>query len=565
VKALRSSDPRLTPFAIVAVRRWLFSPGTKNGRAVYTHMQVPIVFSNDSIKASSAGAAAAGPAPSDLDRRLAAGDADLGAKHPDAALADFEAAIEAAPDSPRGYVGRAKAYALLGRPDEALDDYALASSLDPTNQPALDAYRASLPDTPARKWESTRYQTFNTVWSTVNETYYDPKFGGVDWKAVRDKYRPLLAGTADNTQLLVLMQRMLGELHRTHFSIIPRDAAVFNPAERVRIGTVGVDVAWVEGGVVVTEVRPDSKGAVVPLKPGDLVTEVDDVKLSEIQTKLAQAGLTPSRVSLYLVQFVESRLSSAVGTKVRLKVTAPSVPSAPREVVVTCGPNDAPWSEAVGYFPSQPIRSEISRSPDGIALVRFNIFVPPVMRNIRALLRQLRPGDAMIIDLRGNSGGVTIMAPGISGWLCHEEFVLVSMHQRDGTTDLEVYPQPNGFDGPVAILIDGRSASTSEILAAGLRERHRARLFGEQSAGAALPSLFRNLPTGDLFQYAFADVTTPSGMLLEGNGVVPDEAVARTRSDLLAGRDPVMEAALSWIAGQRLAARQVAKAGEAPR
>jgi carboxyl-terminal processing protease len=213
--------------------------------------------------------------------------------------------------------------------------------------------------------------------------------------------------------------------------------------------------------------------------------------------------------------------------------------------------NDAQWSEPIGYFPSTPIRWNARVDADGIALMQFNIFVPPVMKKIRAFLRQLKKGDGLIVDLRGNGGGISGMAAGIGGLLCRQEFVLGSMHQRQGVFELDAYPQTSIFDGPVAILIDGSSASTSEILAAGLKEIHRARLFGEMSAGAALPSVFKDLPTGDLFQFAVADVTTPSGALLEGNGVTPDEQVLRKRSDLSVGRDPVIDAARKWIDAER--------------
>jgi len=97
------------------------------------------------------------------------------------------------------------------------------------------------------------------------------------------------------------------------------------------------------------------------------------------------------------------------------------------------------------------------------------------------------------------------------------------------------------------VLIDCGSASTSEIMAAGLQEAKRARVFGETSPGAALPSLFKALPTGDLLQYAIADLQTPLGVLIEGRGVVPDEIVSRTLADLAGGRDPVLEAARRWL------------------
>jgi carboxyl-terminal processing protease len=143
------------------------------------------------------------------------------------------------------------------------------------------------------------------------------------------------------------------------------------------------------------------------------------------------------------------------------------------------------------------------------------------------------------------------MAAGIAGCLMTREVLLGQMKLRQGVMNFPVYPQEGAFLGPVAVLIDGSSASTSEILAAGLRDLGRARVFGERSAGAALPSAFKELPTGDLLQYAIADLLTPKGASIEGKGVEPDEAMAATRQDLIAGRDAVRAAAERWLAGAR--------------
>ena len=142
------------------------------------------------------------------------------------------------------------------------------------------------------------------------------------------------------------------------------------------------------------------------------------------------------------------------------------------------------------------------------------------------------------------------MAGGMGGLLTQKEFLLGTMHMRQDVSRLVAYPQHHAFTGPVAVLIDGGSASTSEILTAGLKEAGRSRIFGSHSAGAALPSLFKTLPTGDLFQYAIADFETPDGLVIEGNGINPDTVVASTREDLSEGRDRVMEAARSWISQQ---------------
>ena len=107
------------------------------------------------------------------------------------------------------------------------------------------------------------------------------------------------------------------------------------------------------------------------------------------------------------------------------------------------------------------------------------------------------------------------------------------------------------FAGPVAILIDELSGSASEIFAAGMRSIGRVRIFGATSIGGVLPASWDRLPNGDVLYHAIGEFITPAGERLEGIGVVPDEPVPLTRADLLAGRDPVLNAAMRWIVGEK--------------
>ena len=106
------------------------------------------------------------------------------------------------------------------------------------------------------------------------------------------------------------------------------------------------------------------------------------------------------------------------------------------------------------------------------------------------------------------------------------------------------------FDGPVAVLIDSMSASTSEIFAAAMQDFGRARLFGETTMAAALPAVVEELPNGDYLMHALADLLRPNGGRIEGIGVSPDEEVAATLEGLRAGRDEVLLAAQRWVAEQ---------------
>src|SRR5262249_53201289 len=105
----------------------------------------------------------------------------------------------------------------------------------------------------------------------------------------------------------------------------------------------------------------------------------------------------------------------------------------------------------------------------------------------------------------------------------------------------------NTYDGPVAILVDSMTGSASECFAGGMQSIGRARVFGQTSMGQALPAFPFVLPTGDVLIHATADFVTADGTRLEGRGVIPDEAVALSRADLLAGHDRTLDAALAWI------------------
>lgn len=147
---------------------------------------------------------------------------------------------------------------------------------------------------------------------------------------------------------------------------------------------------------------------------------------------------------------------------------------------------------------------------------------------------------------------------GVAGHFVDEVIPLGTMTSRDNEIRFVTNPRRvdsrgrpvQVFDGPLAVLVDRMSASTSEIFAAGLQGIGRARIFGDRTPGQALPSVLVRLPNQDVLQYAIANFTAPDGSRIEGRGVLPDEETPLTRRALLEGRDPPLEAALRWI-GER--------------
>ena len=141
---------------------------------------------------------------------------------------------------------------------------------------------------------------------------------------------------------------------------------------------------------------------------------------------------------------------------------------------------------------------------------------------------------------------------GMAGWfIAQPDQILGTLYMRDTTLKFVVNPRLAAFAGPLAILVDGASASTSEIMAQGLKDLGRARIFGTRTAAAALPSVFEKLPNGDGFQYAIANYISEGGKPLEGLGVTPDVETPVTRQALLAGKDPALDAAIEWIESRK--------------
>jgi carboxyl-terminal processing protease len=204
-------------------------------------------------------------------------------------------------------------------------------------------------------------------------------------------------------------------------------------------------------------------------------------------------------------------------------------------------------SEAVGNFPAQPVIFEAKRLDGNIGYIRFNMWIIPQMAKIRRAVKEFSDAKGIVFDLRGNPGGVGGMAPGVAGLLTAEKTSLGSMTSRASEQKFIVYPQPDPFKGKVVVLTDYGSASTSEVFAAGMQEAGLAKIVGERTAGAVLPSVFTVLPTGAIFQYVISDYKSPKSVLIEKRGVAPDTEVKQTRAALLQGRDLPLEEAVRQI------------------
>lgn len=408
--------------------------------------------------------------------------------------------------------------------------------------------------------------SFKLVWETIRDKHWDPKPNGLDWEAVRQEFAPKFEKARTKDECRRLLNQMIGKLEQSHFGIVPadvyesldqpNDATPTKPGKpskpnRQGDGQPGFEVRVVKEQVLVTQVDPNGPAATVGIKPGWLVEAVDGEELAPIVRKILDSKQALNHREFVLIRAMNGRLHGSVGDSIKVRFR-----DGEEQVKELDVPLVAPRGKLArfGNLPPLHVRCDVRTLPGEIGYVHLTMFFDPpgVMPRIIKAVRDHRKGAGFILDLRGNPGGIGFMAVGIGGWFVKESNLkLGTMITRDSKLNFVLNPQDEPFTGPLAILVDAASASTSEILAGGLKDLGRARVFGTRTAGAALPSVFIRLPNGDGFQYAFANYISAGGKPLEGDGVTPDVEVWPDRAALLAGKDPVLEAAVQWIQSQK--------------
>jgi carboxyl-terminal processing protease len=402
-------------------------------------------------------------------------------------------------------------------------------------------------------------ESFDQVWTTIRDNHWDPELGGLDWQAVRDELRPKLAVATSKREVRSVIEEMISRLGQSHFAIfasdlidqleVPGDAAENDAGSRAGHGEVGIDLRIVDGLAVVVSVVPGSPAAELGVKPGWAITAISGREIQPVIDKVRSQAGGKQGWELLLISSLQGRLHGSLDDTIPVSF----VDDDGETIELEPGLIEEQNQVTFGYLPPMTVEVDTRRLEGKVHYFACSAFLDPaeVMPRLGEVVEEAIAARAagIIVDIRGNPGGLGAMAMGMAGWFIGEQGrQLGTMHTRDSKLNFVIYPRSRTYDGPLAILVDGLSASTAEILAAGLQDLDRARVFGSVTAGMALPSRVTRLANGDTFQYAFANYISTGGKALEGDGVIPDQEIPLTREALLAGRDPVLEAALQWIA-----------------
>jgi carboxyl-terminal processing protease len=398
-------------------------------------------------------------------------------------------------------------------------------------------------------------QSFEYVWTAIHDKHWQTNPGGLDWQAIHDEYRPKIEAADSMDAARDVLNQMLGRLHQTHFGIVPADLYSNVDASSGGDTTAGMDVRVVGAAVLVTSVDPDSSAFAQGVRPGWEILKIARTELAPVVAKLNEIYAGSSLRELMLRRAILARLDGTAGA-VQLEFLDGDGKRVGKKIEQGASKGDR---VQFGYLNPMQMWFKSSKVGDGnIGYVAFNVFLDAqrLMTSFGNSVQACEKCEGFIVDLRGNPGGIGIMAMGMAGWfIAQPGKTLGTLYMRDTTLKFVVNPRLNTFGGPLAVLVDGTSASTSEIMAEGLKDLGRARIFGTRTAAAALPSVFEKLPNGDGFQYAIANYVSEGGKPLEGLGVTPDVETPITRPALLAGKDPALDGAVAWIESQKQATK----------
>ena len=354
----------------------------------------------------------------------------------------------------------------------------------------------------------------------------------VDWQLFADEYSTialLLPQTATIQHALVELALfgMTMSLHDDHLAYWPQDETKIylgqlspgTPAPT--LGIVTSPVTATVSATFITDVLPGTPAAGAGLRLGDTIEQVNG------QPAVAHGQETAALGSLTIPQ---------IGTAVSLSVLRPSSGA---HFTVTLHPK---------LMVTQPVYARVVGN--GIAYVRLLEFSADAAARVSAAIKGLHLGTGLrgvVLDERGNPGGAEDQAVQILSAFTHNATVGYEVH-GDGTRDpLLTDDKVPLLYVPLAVLTDGDSASSSELVAAAVRDLHLGTVIGSRTGGELASAYFYSLSDASSLEITQFHVLGAKGEKVDKIGVAPDQQASTTAVELSAGYDPVIDQAVRDI------------------
>lgn len=312
------------------------------------------------------------------------------------------------------------------------------------------------------------------------------------------------------------MLTALGDVHTTFSE--PHHAELESDNLSGVFGGVGAKISKTNSGEFTLDPIRGQPAARAEIIAGDALLAVDGVTIFPEMS----------------LRDVVARIRGSVGTEVILSVRTGDAPS--REVVIT---------RVEIKLPSTTWR-RLKRDPS-IGLVDIDRFSDRTADEVRKGLEALQAAGAarLVLDLRGNGGGSLQASVDVASLFLDGGVILHEVHRDNPEETYTASKETLGVEMPLVVLVDGGSASASEILAGALQDRGRAMLVGERTFGKGSVQLVFELSDGSSLHVTNARWYTPERSQLDGMGLKPDMEVASSVAD--GQHDPYLDEAVEYL------------------
>lgn len=345
--------------------------------------------------------------------------------------------------------------------------------------------------------------------------------GTIDTSSLQDTYRQLKAnydGPIDPDTLIEGANRGLVAAVDDQYTVFmsAEEAKQFDMDLSGNIGGgIGAEIGVRDGQPTILRVLADTPAEKSGIKAGDVIARVNSTETS---------GWTADKTA--------EVIRGEVGTTVKIEVV-----------------RDGKLEEFTITRASITNPSVESEVKDGIGILTMRRFDSETANLARKAAEDFKRQNVsgVILDLRGNGGGYLSAAQEVAGlWLDNK---VVVTERRGGEVQDELKSGSGSVLAgvPTVILVNGASASASEIVAGALQDHGAATLVGEKTFGKGTVQKLINLSRGAELKVTVARWYTPNGKNLSSEGIVPDKEVELTREDVDAGRDPQMSAAMKGL------------------
>lgn len=290
-----------------------------------------------------------------------------------------------------------------------------------------------------------------------------------------------------------------------------------------RFGGIGALVSETEDGRIVLDPQPELPAIQAGVLPGDTLLKVDDTEITPAMT----------------VDDVINLIRGEIGTPVRLTVRHEGQ-SAAVDIEITRAEIPSPTVEW---------RMLADSGVAGAGYARITLFSDRTPGELKKAIDDLEKQGMtrLVLDLRGNGGGLLNSGIDVAGEFLDGGPVVIQAEKDGKERTYEAGSRPDFGEGKLVVLVDGGTASASEIVAGALQDRGRARLVGDKTYGKGSVQQVFDLSDGSSVHITFADWLTPNRDKITGIGLTPDYQVSMTDEDRNQGRDPQLDRALQAL------------------